>query len=42
MYWRSKRAICWKAGAATTPAFQQIARFDLQYMEVPPDAPSRP
>ena len=26
-------------GAIAAPAFQQIARFDLQYLEVPPDAP---
>ena len=86
-YWSAKRAIAWKAGAATTPpqiarrgsstvtsttslgfvpasaprlviavavdeprttiwggvvaapVFQQIARFALQYLEVPPDAP---
>jgi cell division protein FtsI (penicillin-binding protein 3) len=28
-------------GVVAAPAFQQIARFDLQYLEVPPDAPSR-
>jgi cell division protein FtsI (penicillin-binding protein 3) len=27
-------------GVVAAPAFQQIARFDLQYLEVPPDAPS--
>src|SRR3954467_12737791 len=27
-------------GAGPAPAFQQIARFDLQYLEVPPDAPT--
>jgi cell division protein FtsI/penicillin-binding protein 2 len=26
-------------GVVAAPAFQQIARFDLQYLEVPPDAP---
>jgi cell division protein FtsI (penicillin-binding protein 3) len=26
-------------GAIAAPAFQQIARFDLQYLDVPPDAP---
>jgi cell division protein FtsI (penicillin-binding protein 3) len=26
-------------GAIAAPAFQQIASFDLQYLEVPPDAP---
>jgi len=25
-------------GTVAAPAFQQIARFDLQYLEVPPDA----
>jgi cell division protein FtsI/penicillin-binding protein 2 len=29
-------------GAIAAPAFQQIARFDLQYLEVPPDAPQTP
>src|SRR6476469_3171359 len=29
-------------GTVAAPAFQQIARFDLQYLEVPPDAPSHP
>ena len=27
-------------GTVAAPAFQQIARFDLQYLEVPPDAPT--
>ena len=27
-------------GTVAAPAFQQIARFDLQYLEVPPDGPS--
>ena len=27
-------------GVVAAPAFQQIARFDLQYLELPPDAPS--
>jgi cell division protein FtsI (penicillin-binding protein 3) len=27
-------------GVVAAPAFQQIARFDLQYLEVPPDAPT--
>ena len=26
-------------GAIAAPAFQRIASFDLQYLEVPPDAP---
>jgi cell division protein FtsI (penicillin-binding protein 3) len=26
-------------GVVAAPAFQQIARFDLQYLEIPPDAP---
>ena len=26
-------------GVVAAPAFQQIARFGLQYLEVPPDAP---
>jgi cell division protein FtsI (penicillin-binding protein 3) len=26
-------------GVVAAPAFAQIARFDLQYLEVPPDAP---
>lgn len=26
-------------GVVAAPAFQQIAKFDLQYLEVPPDAP---
>ena len=26
-------------GVVAAPAFQEIARFDLQYLEVPPDAP---
>ncbi|HSL63914.1 MAG TPA: penicillin-binding transpeptidase domain-containing protein, partial [Gaiellaceae bacterium] len=26
-------------GVVAAPAFQQIARFSLQYLEVPPDAP---
>jgi cell division protein FtsI (penicillin-binding protein 3) len=28
-------------GTVAAPAFQQIARFDLQYLEVPPDAPQK-
>jgi cell division protein FtsI (penicillin-binding protein 3) len=28
-------------GVVAAPAFQEIARFDLQYLEVPPDAPSQ-
>jgi cell division protein FtsI/penicillin-binding protein 2 len=35
------RGAIW-GGVVAAPAFQQIARFDLQYMEVPPDAPSGP
>jgi cell division protein FtsI (penicillin-binding protein 3) len=31
------RGAIW-GGTVAAPAFQQIARFDLQYMEVPPDA----
>lgn len=27
-------------GVVAAPVFQQIARFDLQYLEVPPDAPT--
>jgi cell division protein FtsI/penicillin-binding protein 2 len=27
-------------GVVAAPAFQQIARFGLQYLEVPPDAPA--
>jgi cell division protein FtsI/penicillin-binding protein 2 len=27
-------------GVVAAPAFQEIARFDLQYLEVPPDAPA--
>ncbi len=27
-------------GVVAAPAFQQIAKFDLQYLEVPPDSPS--
>jgi cell division protein FtsI (penicillin-binding protein 3) len=27
-------------GVVAAPGFQQIARFDLQYLEVPPDAPT--
>ena len=27
-------------GVVAAPAFSQIARFDLQYLEVPPDAPA--
>jgi cell division protein FtsI (penicillin-binding protein 3) len=27
-------------GVVAAPAFQQIARFDLQYLELPPDAPT--
>ncbi|MDQ2967352.1 MAG: penicillin-binding protein 2 [Actinomycetota bacterium] len=33
------RGAIW-GGTVAAPAFQQIARFDLQYLEVPPDAPS--
>jgi cell division protein FtsI (penicillin-binding protein 3) len=32
------RGAIW-GGVVAAPAFQQIARFDLQYLEVPPDAP---
>ena len=32
------RGAIW-GGTVAAPAFQQIARFDLQYLEVPPDAP---
>ena len=31
------RGAIW-GGTVAAPAFQQIARFDLQYLEVPPDA----
>jgi cell division protein FtsI (penicillin-binding protein 3) len=27
-------------GVVAAPAFAQIAKFDLQYLEVPPDAPA--
>jgi len=27
-------------GVVAAPAFSQIAQFDLQYLEVPPDAPA--
>jgi cell division protein FtsI/penicillin-binding protein 2 len=33
-------AIC--GGVVAAPAFSQIARFDLQYLEVPPDATTTP
>ena len=33
------RGAIW-GGTVAAPAFQQIARFDLQYLEVPPDAPT--
>jgi len=29
-------------GTVAAPAFKQIARFNLQHLEVPPDAPRRP
>jgi cell division protein FtsI/penicillin-binding protein 2 len=32
------RAAIW-GGVVAAPAFQEIAKFDLQYLEVPPDAP---
>ena len=32
------RGAIW-GGVVAAPAFQQIARFDLQYLEVPPDGP---
>ena len=32
------RGAIW-GGVVAAPAFQQMARFDLQYLEVPPDAP---
>ena len=35
------RGAIW-GGVVAAPAFQQIARFDLQYLEVPPDAPPTP
>ena len=35
------RGAIW-GGVVAAPAFQQIARFDLQYLEVPPDAVSTP
>jgi cell division protein FtsI (penicillin-binding protein 3) len=28
-------------GVVAAPAFAEIAKFDLQYLEVPPDAPER-
>jgi cell division protein FtsI/penicillin-binding protein 2 len=33
------RGAIW-GGVVAAPAFSQIARFDLQYLEVPPDAPA--
>ena len=33
------RGAIW-CGVVAAPAFSQIARFDLQYLEVPPDAPA--
>ena len=33
------RGAIW-GGVVAAPAFQQIARFDLQYMGVPPDGPT--
>jgi cell division protein FtsI (penicillin-binding protein 3) len=33
------RGAIW-GGVVAAPAFQEIARFDLQYLEVPPDAPT--
>jgi cell division protein FtsI (penicillin-binding protein 3) len=35
------RSTIW-GGVVAAPAFQQIARFALQYLEVPPDAPLGP
>src|SRR5207253_10300917 len=35
------RGAIW-GGVVAAPAFQQIARFDLQYLEVPPDAVPTP
>jgi cell division protein FtsI (penicillin-binding protein 3) len=35
------RGAIW-GGVVAAPAFQEIARFGLQYLEVPPDAPSAP
>jgi cell division protein FtsI (penicillin-binding protein 3) len=35
------RGAIW-GGVVAAPAFQQIARFDLQYLEVPPDAVTPP
>jgi cell division protein FtsI (penicillin-binding protein 3) len=35
------RGAIW-GGVVAAPAFQQIARFDLQYLEVPPDAAPTP
>jgi cell division protein FtsI (penicillin-binding protein 3) len=29
-------------GVVAAPAFADIAKFDLQYLEVPPDAPAAP
>jgi cell division protein FtsI (penicillin-binding protein 3)/stage V sporulation protein D (sporulation-specific penicillin-binding protein) len=34
------KEVIW-GGVVAAPAFQEIARFDLQYLEVPPDAPLR-
>jgi cell division protein FtsI (penicillin-binding protein 3) len=35
------RGAIW-GGVVAAPAFQEIARFGLQYLEVPPDAPTAP
>jgi cell division protein FtsI (penicillin-binding protein 3) len=32
------RGAIW-GGVVAAPAFQEIAQFDLQYLEVPPDGP---
>jgi cell division protein FtsI (penicillin-binding protein 3) len=29
-------------GVVAAPAFQQISRYALQYLEIPPDAPLQP
>ena len=29
-------------GVVAAPAFSQIAQFEMQYLEVPPDGPTRP
>ena len=37
--WSTSRAAAIYGGDVAAPAFREIARFNLQYLEVPPDAP---